>query len=144
MDNDKNLKKHKKIQKQLMDVYYREEELSNELKTHLSNCLECARYLKDLETLNSKLEVLESKLEIDTSVIKRAFEEADRAKRIKERKDFVAFLCIAVSLLTLASWIAFKGYGAQIILTQLMLMFAAPISVPFMLLKRIEKEAKSK
>lgn len=144
MDNDKTLKGHKKIQKQLMDVYYLEKELSSELRTHLNTCPKCARYWEELKTLDNKLDVLETKLEIDTSVIRRAFEEADKAKIRKERQDFIAFLCIAASLLTLVSWIAFTGYGAQIILIQVVLMFITPISVPFVLSKRIEKEAKSK
>jgi len=145
MDNDKNLKNHKKVQKQLIDVYYGEKELSDELKAHISSCPECAKYWSELKTLGCKLDVLETKVEMDMSVIERAFEMADKTKRRKERKEFVSFLCIAAILLTLASWIALSGYGVQVILVQfIILMFVAPISVLFMLSRRIKKEAEFK
>lgn len=147
MDSDKNLKNHKKIQKQLIDVYYGEKELSGELKAHISACPICTKYWNELKTLDSKLDVLEAglKVEMDMSLIETAFEEADKIKRRKERKEFVAFLFVAAILLTLESKIALSGYGVHVIMFQLIiLVLVAPICVPFIFSKRIKKEAESK
>ena len=144
MDSNKIFRNHKKIQKKLIDVYYGEKELSDELKAHINTCSECAKHWNELKMLSTKLDILESKVEIDGSVIERAFEEAEKLKRRKKIKEFFAFLCIAAILLALESWIALSGYEVQIIFIQFILMLVILISVPFMLSKRIKKEVESK
>lgn len=135
--------KHEMIEIDLMDAFYGEKELSDDLMKHLDDCPECSAFWKDLNTLGGKLSAIDTEIEVDERIIKRAFSEADKIKyRQTEQRDFVIFLCMAVALLLVAVWLAYNGYAVQIMAVQLFCMAAVPLCIPILIWRRMVKEGK--
>lgn len=135
--------KHEMIEIDLMDAYYGEKELSDDLKKHLDDCPQCSAFWKDLNALGAKLSEIDTEIEVDERIIKRAFSQADKIKsKHVEQRDFALFLCMAVTFLLTGVWLAYNGYAVQIMAVQLFCMAAVPLSIPFLIWRRLVKEGK--
>ncbi|MDP4180597.1 MAG: hypothetical protein Q8942_05845 [Bacillota bacterium] len=124
----------KKYEADLIDIYYGELEMSDEIKTHLEECDLCASYLKGLEEVKSDLSLLDSDINIDNIVdetlIRKAFAAVDKKTEKKNRFfDLAIFLSIAAVIIAAALMLAYKGYGIYLIYFQAAVFFLAPIGL---------------
>ena len=132
---------HEKIQEELVDVYYGEKPMTEEIKNHIGNCSECAAYWNKLELLKKKLATFDADVEIDERIIGGAFREAGvLLERRKNIRDMVAFAIIAILLLGMVGLLIYMGYAMSIIVMQIILMICVPLLVPFMIRQRLMKE----
>jgi len=131
---------HEKIQKELLDVYYGEKPMTEEIRTHLDTCSECAAFLKELEILKNTTNN-DMDIEIDERIIAGAFSKASSSMiRRKNLRDFVIFAFGAGLMLGMVGLLIYLGYGKSIIVIQIMLMICVPLLVPFMIRQRLMKE----
>ncbi len=132
---------HEKIQEELLDVYYGEKPMTEEIKIHIGNCSECAAYWNKLELLKKELPAFDVDIEIDERIIGGAFREADvLVERSKNIRDLVVFAIIAIVMLGIVGLLIYMGYAKSIIVVQIILMICVPLSVPFMIRQRLMKE----
>lgn len=132
---------HEKIQEELVDVYYGEKPMRDEIKNHIDGCSECAAYWNKLQLIKKELPASDTDIEIDERVIDRAFREADvLMERRKNMRDLVVFAVIASLLAGIVGWLIYMGYAKSIIQVQIILMFCVPLSVPFLIRQRLMKE----
>lgn len=137
----KNDEEHELIEVDLMDAYYGEKELSEDLKKHINTCPKCAAFWEKLSVLGDNLSIPDTEIEVDERIIRRAFSEAGkiRAKK-REIRDFAVFLLTAAAFLGIVGWLAYIGYGMQIIAVQFLFIIVAPISIPVLIWRRLAKE----
>ncbi|TYQ15809.1 UNVERIFIED_CONTAM: hypothetical protein Cloal_2299 [Acetivibrio alkalicellulosi] len=132
---------HEKIQEKLMDVFYKEGELTKELKSHIDDCSECNSFWRDLNTIEENIPSFDLNIEVDERVIGGAFRKVGILKeKRKNIKDLALFATIASIILGCVGLLANMGYGKSIILVQIFLVIFAPLSIPFMIRQRLVKE----
>lgn len=137
------LKNHKKIQEEMIDIFYEEKEWSEELKNHLDTCQECAVFWQELHVLQDKLSFLDlpQEMEIDDRLISSAFKKADLFKKSRANlKESMLFLGTAILLLGVESWFIYLGNSMLILKGQLLMTVLAPFALPVLLKFRLAKE----
>lgn len=130
-----------KIKDKLIDVYYSENVLDENLKHHLNTCKECRKYFEELNDTKDILSILEKDVEIDYSLICEAFEKAEdiQSKR-KSILELILFIVIATSILASIGFFASIGYGMLILKLQIVFFFGGPLMVPVMIKRKLLKE----
>ena len=132
---------HEKIQEELLDVYYGEKHMTEEIKIHLDTCSECAAYWKELDLLKNKMPTFDREIEIDERIIGGAFRKSSiLIERNKNLRDLVVFAIIATLILGILGLLIYMGYGKSIIMAQITLMVFVPLLVPFIIRQRLMKE----
>lgn len=73
---------HEKAQKQIMDFFYGEKELNEELKNHIENCEECSALWESMNLAKNltkdELTLKEGDIQVDERIIAAAFREAEK------------------------------------------------------------------
>ena len=134
-------KQHEKMQKDVLDVYYGEKPMTEEIKEHIDTCSECARYWSELDLLKKNMPKFDMDIEVDERIIGRAFSEAIMAEeRSKNVRDLAVFIIIAGLILGMVGMLIYLGYGKSIIAVQIILVFFTPLLIPFMIRQRLVKE----
>ena len=132
---------HEKIQEELLDVYYGEKHMTEEIKIHLDTCSECTAYWKELELLKNKMSTFDREVEIDERIIGSALRKSSIIiERNKNLRDLLVFAIISSLILGLLGLLIYMGYAKNIIMAQLILMVCVPLLVPFMIRQRLVKE----
>ncbi|HEY9062924.1 MAG TPA: hypothetical protein VIO64_20870 [Pseudobacteroides sp.] len=114
----------------LIDIYYGESDISNEIKAHLENCSNCREFLSELEELGSGLDHLEMDFSVDNSLINNAFATVDD-NTAKKRNiiDLIIFLSISVGIMAVISVLVYKGYGKYLFYGYGVVFLLAPFSL---------------
>ncbi len=132
---------HEKIQEELLDVCYGEKHMTEDIKSHLDTCRECAEYWKDLGLLKNKMSALDREIEIDERIIGGAFRKSSiLIERNKNLRDLVVYVIISSMILGVLGLLVYMGYGKSIIRAQIILMVCVPLLVPFIIRQRLVKE----
>ncbi|AEV68483.1 hypothetical protein [Acetivibrio clariflavus] len=132
---------HKKIQKDLLDVYYGEKSMTEEIRRHLNTCSECTEYWNELELIKKNMTLFDTDIEIDERIIGRAFRKSSIImERRKNIKDLLVFAVISSLILSVLGLIIYMGYGKRIIMAQIIIMVCVPLLVPFMIRQRLMEE----
>ncbi|WP_069649884.1 hypothetical protein [Caloranaerobacter ferrireducens] len=129
-----------KYQQDLVDIFYKEKELYDELRLHLNNCEKCSKYWEELEHIKLGLKDIDI-IPVDYMQISKAFEQADnikeRRKNIKSLIVFIIFSSIIMSIITL---FAIKGYLSEILYFQMTTYMIIPLLLPIIIRKRYIRE----
>lgn len=132
---------HKKIQKDLLDVYYGEKSMTEEIRRHLNTCSECTEYWNELELIKKNMTLFDTDIEIDERIIGRAFRKSSIImERRKNIKDLLVFAVISSLILSVLGLIIYMGYGKRIIMAQIIIMVCVTLLVPFMIRQRLMEE----
>lgn len=132
---------HQKIQEELLDIYYGEKHMTEEIRIHLDTCSECATYWKELDVLKNRMSAYDREVEIDERIIGRAFSKSNIiVERKKNLKDLLVFAIISSLLLALLGLFIYMGYGKSVIIVQIILMVCVPLLIPFMIRQRLMEE----
>ncbi len=126
-------------QEDLMDIYYGELEWDVKTKEHLLNCEECNGYWEQLMEMKKTLEIT-SEEPINYSEIRNVMEKAEEIQQKNSLKDLFIFIILASGFLFTIASLVFKGYGRSILYLQGILHLALPLSLPFLLKRRLLKE----
>ncbi len=136
----------KRIQEQLTDVFFGEQDMSGQQKEHLEHCEECRGYWESLTAFDSELreEMKETgilTIEPDEMLIRQAFAKADGVleERGKNRQ-FILFVGIALGVVgCLGLMIAF-GKLDLLLYEQVVATLLTLIGLPFMVRQSLKKE----
>lgn len=132
---------HKKMQVQLIEIYYGKKEIPKSVSKHLEDCRQCKTFWDDLQAVDKELEVLNVRAEPDFRVIHGALNLAGSIREGRRNmRDFLVFLVTGLLFLGTAGLLAYNGYGLLIIKLQLGLMITAPVFLPFFMRHRLSKE----
>ena len=132
---------HEKIQEELLDIYYGEKHMTEEIRIHLDTCSECAAYWKELDVLKNRMSAFDREVEIDERIIGRAFSKTNLiVERKKNLRDLIVFAAISSLILALLGLFIYWGYGKSIIMAQIVLMVCVPLLIPFMIKQRLMEE----
>ena len=132
---------HEKIQKELMDIYYGEKTMTEEIKAHIDTCSECAEFSNDLDLLSKKMEAFDIDTEMDERIIGGAFRKANLLmERRKNARDFALFALLSCLMLGIVGFLIYLGYAKSVIILQIILMICMPLSIPFIIRQRLMKE----
>ncbi|KNY28774.1 hypothetical protein [Pseudobacteroides cellulosolvens] len=114
----------------LIDIYYGEAEINDEIKAHIESCNNCREFLNEMEGLGDQLALLDMDIPIDDSLIRNAFNSVDE-KTAKKRKiiDFLLFLVMSIGIFSAIFVLAYKGYGKYLLYGQIGIFFLAPFSL---------------
>ncbi len=80
-----------KIQEELLDIYYGEKHMTEEIRIPLDTFSKCAAYWKELDVLKNRMSAFDRKVEIDERIIGRAFSKSniivERKKNLRDLQD---------------------------------------------------------
>jgi len=130
-------------QKDLMDIFYQEKQLNNEIKTHIKTCKGCSEYFESLHSIKKEMSILEFDQENNSlEIINKAFVIAElQEKRKKEKIEFSLFVLVALIIISIVISSAISGYGNVVFLLQVASLSLSPIIVPLMFIKKLRKES---
>ena len=136
---------HEKMQKRILDAFYGEKELTEELKNHIGNCKDCSAFWESMIFLKKRAEdELSTKgedIEAYERIIAEAFREAEKIKeKNKNLRDYIVFILVSVIFLSSVGMFAYMGYGKVILTVQIFIIMFVPILVPFFIKHRLSKE----
>ncbi|AUG57905.1 MAG TPA: hypothetical protein DCE02_04360 [Ruminiclostridium sp.] len=137
--------KHEKMQKRILDAFYGEKELTEELKNHIGNCKDCSAFWESMNLLKEHAEdepsIKGEDIEAYERIIAEAFREAEKIKeKNKNIRDYIVFILVSVIFLSSAGMFAYMGYGKVILTVQIFIIMFVPILVPFFIKHRLSKE----
>lgn len=133
---------HDKIQEELIDIWYGEKQMTEEIKTHLESCSNCAMFWSELDVVKSNL-ISDEDIEVDERIIGRAFSEAAKEQqRNVNITSLISFIMVAGAILAVIGLLVYAGYGLGVMVIQGMFMFGVPFMIPIILRQRLAKEGK--
>lgn len=133
--------KHEKQKKDIMDVYYGEKPLTEDIKKHLNTCSECAAFWNELDQMKKNINAFDTEIEIDERIIGGAFRKSSIIiERNKNLKDLLVFVATSMMILSVLGLLIYMGYGKSIIIAQIILMFCVPLLIPFIVRQRLMEE----
>ncbi len=130
-----------RYQSRLIDIFYEEESMNDEIQSHIESCSHCKKFWDELHEM--KIVVDKSIVEppIDYENISQAFEKVEeiRGRRIN-LFDLVLFIIISGLLLGTIAFIGLKGYLIEIIYFQIAMYIIIPLTLPVIIKIRSLKE----
>ena len=134
-------RKHEKIKRDILDAYYGEGPMTEEIKRHLNTCSECTAYWNELVQLRKNINAFDTDIEIDERIIGKAFRDSNIIiERNKNLRDLLVFAVISSLILSVLGLLIYMGYGKSIIIAQIILMLCVPLLIPFMVRQRLMEE----
>lgn len=130
----------KKIREILIDVFYGESRMDEEMEMHLKECVECRAFYESLHGLKDKISILDTAAMVDEQVIRQAFRIVDhRQKKRKERMEFAIFLLAAAAVLSIIVVSGALGYGMEIMACMLALTVLTSLIIPLVFIRSMLK-----
>ncbi len=131
----------KKIQGILIDVFYGESRMDEEIEAHLKECIECKAFYESLHGLKNEISILDTVKEVDEQVLRQAFQIAEnRQKKRKERIEFFMFFLAAVSIMSVVVAIAAMGAGIEIMIGMLSFAGLTSLMIPLFFIRSMVRE----
>lgn len=128
-------------QSRLIDIFYNEEIMNEEIKNHIESCNHCKEFWDELHDM--KLEIDKTIVEppIEYANITQAFEKVEEIKRGRKNLfDLVLFIIISGLLLGTVAFIVLKGYLIEFMYFQIAMYIIIPLSLPVIIKIRSIKE----
>lgn len=131
-----------KYQSKLIDIFYNEEIMNDELQNHRESCYECKEFWDGLHQMNLAINKGSYDPPIEYGEISQAFQ---LVENIKEKRrnllDLALFIIISGLILGLVAFVAVNGYVIQIIYFQLIMYMIIPLTLPVIIKIRSFKES---
>ena len=128
-------------QKKLVDIFYNEENMNNELKNHIQTCRSCKEFLGGLYQMKGIMDKAKVESSIEYDKIFQSFKEVENIKEKRRNLfDLVLFIFVSGVLLGLVALLAAKKYLVEIIYFQLAMYIIIPLSLPVIIKIRDLKE----
>lgn len=135
------IKECKRIQGILIDVFYGEILMDEEIETHLKECIECKAFYESLHGLKTEISILDTVARVDEQVIRQAFQIVEnRQKKRKERIEFLIFFLAAVSIMSVVVAIAAMGCGIEIMIGMLAFAGMTSLMIPLFFIRSMVRE----
>jgi predicted anti-sigma-YlaC factor YlaD len=131
----------KSIQEDLIDIFYDEKKMDNEIEMHLASCGECKAHWDSLHSLKADLFIPDTSAAVDIEGIAQAFQIAGELQKThKARIDYIVFFLAVLSIMSVVVGIAAMGYGIAVIICQVSAALLTPIILPLLYLRRLGRE----
>lgn len=131
----------KDYEKQLIDIFYEEETMNDDVKNHLMECQNCKKYWEELNVIRVELDNAYDEVPIEYMKITQAF---DNVKEIELRRSnifsLIIFIIMGGLLLGIGATLIMQGYVKSIIYLQVISHICIPIIIPVFIKLRYIKE----
>jgi len=135
------MKSCEEMQSKLIDYFYEEKKMDDELSVHLEQCADCQSFLGNLQYTKENLD----SMNFDDSLLKLDFESLDRLVdqtiNRESRKhtiiDTSIFALIGILILSAFGYMVFGGFITTFLIVQITLVVLLPLSIPLGILSKL-------
>ncbi len=128
-------------QKKLVDIFYNEENMNNEVKNHIKTCHSCKEFFGRLYQMKDIMDKAKIEPSIEYAEILQSFKEVEIIKEKRRNLfDLILFIIISGVLLGLVALLIVEKYLVEIIYFQLVMYIIIPLSLPVIIKIRSLKE----
>ncbi|WP_425448489.1 hypothetical protein [Dethiothermospora halolimnae] len=130
-----------KYKSKLIDIFYGEDKMTEEIKCHINNCSQCMKYWEELNQVREELDIFDEDIPIEYEKVNAVFKQVDviNNKR-KNILSLISFIILSSIILAIGVLLALMGYGREILLLQTTSYLISPIIMLFIIKIRSRKE----